>query len=283
MAVVARGIDPLDVLRANQAASFYDYDFATHRVASMVIPLATQAVHATGFAMAARLREDPIAVLTFLGDGAASEGDAHEAMNFAAVFGAPVVFLVVNNQWAISTPVVRQTNAPTFAHKAIGYGMPGTWVDGNDVLAVHAALQRALDRARAGGGPSLVEAVTYRMEAHTASDDPTRYRTEDEVEAWRARDPVERFERYLRQEDMLDAERAQQIEQAAEAVAARIRDWADAAPVVDPMTMFDHAYADAPPALATQRARLAEELAAVECAGTTGSSTTEPTTKECGR
>lgn len=261
MAVVVRGVDPLDVLRANQAASSYDHDFATHRIASLVVPLATQAVHATGFAMAARMRSDPLAVLTFLGDGAASEGDAHEAMNFAGVFGAPVVFLVVNNQWAISTPVARQSHAPTLAHRAIGYGMPGTCVDGNDVLAVYAVVRRAMERARTGGGPSVVEAITYRMEAHTASDDPTRYRSDAEVDRWRARDPIERFERYLRREGVLDDVLMTEAATAAEEVATRIRRWADEEPVVDPSTMFDHVYADAPPALAAQRRQLAAELA----------------------
>ncbi len=260
MAVVVRGVDPLDVLRANQAVSSYDHDFAAHRIASLTVPLATQAVHATGFAMAARMRSDSLAVLTFLGDGASSEGDAHEAMNFAGVFGAPVVFLVVNNQWAISTPFARQSHAPSLAHRAIGYGMPGVSVDGNDVLAVYAAVHRAMERARSGGGPSVVEALTYRMEAHTASDDPTRYRADAEVERWRARDPIERFERYLRNEGVLDDALATQAAAAAEEVATRIRRWADEEPVVDPLTMFDHVYADAPPALAVQRRQLAAEL-----------------------
>lgn len=264
MAVVVRGVDVLDALRACQATTYYDYDFSEHRVASMAVPLATQAVHATGLAMAARLRDDPLAVLTFLGDGASSEGDAHEAMNFAGAFGAPVVFLVVNNQWAISTPATRQTNAPTLAHRAIGYGMPGTRVDGNDVLAVQAAVHRALERARSGGGPSVVEALTYRIEAHTASDDPSRYRSDAEVDHWRDRDPIDRFERYLRAEGVLDDDHAAEVETAADAVAARIRAWADEAPVLDPLTMFDHAYADATPALAAQRRVLAAELATEE-------------------
>jgi pyruvate dehydrogenase E1 component alpha subunit len=260
-AVVTRGVDPIEVLRAGQASAYYDYDVTAHRVTSMAIPLATQAVHATGLALAAKLCDDRIAALTFLGDGAASEGDAHEAMNFASVFGAPVVFLIVNNQWAISTPVSRQTGGPTFARRAIGYGMPGTLVDGNDVLAVYAAVDRALKRARGGDGPSLVEAVTYRIEAHTTSDDPTRYRSNDEVDLWRARDPLVRFERYLRAEHGLDDAMVETVQRVAEQSAARIRAWADQTPEIEPLGMFDHVYCDVPPALDAQRSRLASELA----------------------
>jgi pyruvate dehydrogenase E1 component alpha subunit len=264
MAVITRGVDPLDVLRASQATAYYDYDFAAQRVGTMAIPLATQALHAAGLALAAKLRSDPLAALTFLGDGASSEGDAHEAMNFAAAFGAPCVFLVVNNQYAISVPVARQTHAPSFAHRAIGYGMPGVRVDGNDALAVHAAVDLALERARSGGGPTLVEAVTYRMEAHTASDDPSRYRSDEEVEEWRARDPLVRLERYLRTADILDDAAHGAAVAAAETAAERIRSWADEMPELDPLTMFDNVYTDPPPMIGAQRRQLAAELEVVQ-------------------
>lgn len=264
MAVITRGVDPLDVLRASQASAYYDYDFAAWRVGTMAIPLATQALHAAGLALAAKLRSDPLAALTFLGDGASSEGDAHEAMNFAATFGAPCVFLVVNNQYAISVRVDRQTHAPTFAHRAIGYGMPGVRVDGNDALAVHTAVDSALTRARSGGGPTLVEAVTYRMEAHTASDDPSRYRTEEEVEAWRARDPIARMERHLRADGVIDDAFHDAAVAAAETAATRIRAWADEEPELDPLTMFDHVYVDPPPMIGAQRRQLAAELEVVQ-------------------
>jgi len=198
--------------------------------------------------------------LTFLGDGASSEGDAHEAMNFAATFGAPCVFLVVNNEYAISVPLTRQTHAPTLAHRAIGYGMPGVRVDGNDALAVHTVTSNAIERARNGGGPSLIEAVTYRVEAHTTSDDPSRYRIDAEVDAWRDRDPVARLERYLLREGILDDASQAAAHAAAEAVAARIRDWAGEVPVIDPLAMFDHPYMDPPAMLRVQRAQLAAEL-----------------------
>ena len=143
-------------------------------------------------------------MLVLLGDGATSEGDIHEALNFAAVWKAPVVFLVQNNGYAISVPLAKQTAAPSFAHKAIGYGMPGELVDGNDAAAVYTAVARRVDAARAGGGPTLIEGVTYRIEAHTNADDATRYRSDDEVRQWLARDPLARLETYLRAPALLD-------------------------------------------------------------------------------
>jgi pyruvate dehydrogenase E1 component alpha subunit len=264
MAVVARGVDPIEVLRGNQGTASYDYDFRATRVATMAIPLATQTIHAAGLALAAKLRRDPIVALTFLGDGASSEGDAHEAMNFAATFGAPCIFLVVNNQYAISVPVTRQTHAPTLAHRAIGYGMPGMRVDGNDALAVHAATSCAVERARRGGGPTLIEAVTFRMGAHTTSDDPTRYRTDAEVDTWRERDPLARLEQHLRAVGILDDAACAAAADAAESAAVRVRDWAGTPPAIDPLTMFDHTYADPPAMLRAQRAQLADELRLME-------------------
>ncbi|MGH9030753.1 MAG: pyruvate dehydrogenase (acetyl-transferring) E1 component subunit alpha [Acidimicrobiia bacterium] len=261
MGAVTRGIDPVELLRACQATAFYDHDVVASRTSTLTIPLATQALHAVGLAMAARLRGDPIVVLVFLGDGAASEGDTHEAMNFAAVFGAPVVFLVVNNQYAISLPVARQTHGPTIAHRAIGYGMPGVHVDGNDALAVYAAVRAAVDRARPGGGPTLVEALTYRIEAHSASDDPSRYRSEEEVAVWRALDPLARLEQYLRDAGILDDERAAEAAAEAERAAARIREWAEVPAATDPRSMFDHVYAQPTAMIAEQRQRLERELA----------------------
>ena len=159
-------------------------------VAPIAIPIGTHGLHAVGAAMAAqRLGEDSVTV-AFLGDGATSEGDAHEALNLAPVFKAPCVFFVQNNQWAISVPVSRQQAGPSIAHRAIGYGMPGIRVDGNDVLACYAVMAEAAARAREGGGPTLIEAVTYRLGPHTTSDDPTRYRSDEEVEQWRALDPI---------------------------------------------------------------------------------------------
>lgn len=197
-----------------------------------------------------------------LGDGGTSEGDFHEALNFAAVLQAPVVFLVQNNGYAISVPLSAQSAAPTLAHKAVGYGMPGRLVDGNDAPAVHGVLAEAVERARTGGGPTLVEALTYRVEAHTNADDATRYRTEAEVAAWREHDPILLMERALRELRVLDEDLVRDAAEEAEALAARMRAEFHAEPELDPMSLFTHVYAEPTPQLREQAAQLAEELAA---------------------
>ncbi|HVL87498.1 MAG TPA: pyruvate dehydrogenase (acetyl-transferring) E1 component subunit alpha [Candidatus Thermoplasmatota archaeon] len=159
--------------------------------------MTTQLPHAVGMAYGAKVKGDKVVAMAYLGDGATSEGDFHHALNFAGVWKVPAVFVCQNNQWAISVPLAKQTVSETIAVKAAAYGMPGVRVDGNDVLACYAAAKEAVDRARGGGGPTLVEALTYRIEGHSSSDDPTRYREPSEVDAWKARDPVERFRRYL--------------------------------------------------------------------------------------
>jgi pyruvate dehydrogenase E1 component alpha subunit/2-oxoisovalerate dehydrogenase E1 component alpha subunit len=169
------------------------------RYVTMSSCIATQLPHAVGLAMAAKLKHDPIVVAGYMGDGATSEGDFHVALNFAAVFRAPVVFVCQNNQWAISTPVAGQTASPTMAHKAMGYGIPALRVDGNDVVACYAATREAAAYARAGGGPIFVEALTYRVSAHSTSDDPSRYRDESVTAVWKnERDPLARFRHFLR-------------------------------------------------------------------------------------
>jgi pyruvate dehydrogenase E1 component alpha subunit/2-oxoisovalerate dehydrogenase E1 component alpha subunit len=174
------------------------------RYVTMSSCIATQLPHAAGMAWAAMLSGDRQVVLGCLGDGATSEPDFHVAANFAGVFRLPVVFFCSNNQWAISTPHTAQSASPTFAVKALAYGFPGVRVDGNDVLAVYAAVKQAVDRARAGEGPTLVEALTYRVSAHTSSDDPTRYRDEKLTEEWKQRDPIVRLARYLTAKGLLD-------------------------------------------------------------------------------
>jgi pyruvate dehydrogenase E1 component alpha subunit len=166
--------------------------------------VATQLPQATGLAWAAKIKRDPTVVLAYLGEGATSAEDFHTGVNFAAVFQVPVVFVCVNNGWAISTPAAAQSGSETFAVKALAYGLPGVRVDGNDVFALYAATREAVDRARAGGGPTLIEAVTYRMGAHSSSDDPHRYRDDAEVAAWQARDPLLRFEAWLDARGILD-------------------------------------------------------------------------------
>ncbi len=180
-AFLLRGITPAQMGAVWRGKWHGGLGFTEKCVAPISIQIGTHGLHAVGAAMAAqRLGEDSVTV-AFLGDGATSEGDAHEALNFAAVFNAPCVFFVQNNQWAISVPVSHQMAGPSIAHRAIGYGMPGIRVDGNDVLACYAVTAEAAKRARDGGGPTLIEAVTYRMGPHTTSDDPTRYRSADEV------------------------------------------------------------------------------------------------------
>src|SRR5215468_7280205 len=157
------------------------------------IPVSTQLPHAVGLAYAAQYRGDDAVVMAFCGDGATSEGDFHEALNFAGVWHVPAVFVIQNNQWAISVPLKKQTNSRTIAQKAQAYGLPGLQVDGNDVLAVYAASREAVERARADGGPTLIECVTYRLGVHTTADDPTKYRSDEEVRAWERKDPLTRF------------------------------------------------------------------------------------------
>src|SRR6202140_2418822 len=262
--VFARGVDIVEILGLFQGSWHCGFDPKRYRVAPLTTPLATKKPHATGRAMAARLRHEPIVALTFLGDGAASEGDAHEAMNMAAVFQAPVIFFVQNNQYASSVPVQQQTRASSIALRAAGYGMPGVLVDGNDVLSVYGATRAAVERARGGGGPTLIEAVTYRMEAHTTADDETRYRSAEGVEAWRKRDPLVRFLALLRDTEVVDDEFLAAVDAEGEALAARMRDALFGAPGGDPCEMFDHGYATATPQLHEQRAALERELAATE-------------------
>ena len=243
LAAVARGLDPVEVLSLLRGDWHHGYDSRATRVAPLCTPLATQLPHAVGLAHAARLKGDPVAALALVGDGGTSEGDFHEALNFAAVWQAPVVFLVQNNGFAISVPLDKQTAAPSLAHKAVGYGMPGRLVDGNDAAAVHEVLSGALEHARAGGGPTLVEAVTYRLEAHTNADDATRYRTDTEVDTWRAHDPVTLLERELRERGLLDDKAVREAEEAADRQAAALRNRMNEDPQLDPWELFGHVYA----------------------------------------
>jgi pyruvate dehydrogenase E1 component alpha subunit len=222
----------------------------------VTIPVATQVPHAVGLAYAAQYRGDDAVVMVYFGDGATSEGDFHEALNFAGVWHVPVVFVCQNNQWAISVPLKKQTHSRTIAQKALAYGLPGIQVDGNDVLAVYAASKEAVDRARAGDGPTLIECVTYRLSMHTTADDPSKYRSEEEVRAWERKDPLTRFAAYLGKKNLLeDGLEAEVDAEIAEAVRRF-----EALPPPDPLRMFDHVYATRPPHLEAQRAELAERL-----------------------
>jgi len=269
MALVARGIDPVEVLTLMRGDRHCGYDPRRWRTAPQCTPLATQLPHAVGLAMAARRDGTDTVALALCGDGATSEGDFHEALNFAAVFRAPVVFLVVNNQFAISVPLSRQTAAAALADKAAGYGMPGVRVDGNDLAAVDHALGAAVARARAGEGPTLVEAVTYRMQPHTNADDDTRYRDRAEVEAWRSRDPLARLEAHLRRTGALDADTRARIADQAEELAAGLRAGLarEPEPELDPIALVEHVYATPTPQLIEQAALVAAELQELELNG----------------
>lgn len=259
-AFLVRGIDPVGVGLMWRGAWNGGLGFLERNVAPISIAIGSHTLHAVGAAMASRWLDDEGVTVCFLGDGATSEGDAHEALNLAAVQHAPCVFFVQNNGWAISTPFSDQCRAATLADKAIGYGMPGVRVDGNDVAACHLVVAAAAARARAGAGPTLIEAVTYRMGPHTTSDDPSRYRSAEEVAAWEALDPIARVRRYLERAGTWD----DAIHDDASARAAELRTALRAAlfgaPDPDPLELFDHVYADPPPTLLHQRAELEAEL-----------------------
>jgi 2-oxoisovalerate dehydrogenase E1 component alpha subunit len=261
VALVARGVDPVETLGLLRGDQHCGYDPYEHRVGPQCTPLATNTLHAVGVAHAARLKGEDTVALVLLGDGATSEGDAHEALNFAAVWHAPVVFVVQNNGYAISVPLAKQSAAPSLAHKGIGYGVPSQLIDGNDPATVFCAVRDAVEAARRGDGPALIEALTYRIEAHTNADDATRYRSQDEVTYWLARDPIVRLERHLTSRGLLDASGRQAIADEAEAFAESMRERMNEDPKLEPASLFDHVYAAPTRALRAQAAALAEELA----------------------
>jgi pyruvate dehydrogenase E1 component alpha subunit len=231
-----------------------------YNVASICVPIGTQIPHATGRAWGARLRGEDSATIVFFGDGATSEGSFHEGATFAGVMKAPVILFCNNNHWAISTPVSQQTAAPTLADKANGYGIPGVRVDGGDVLAVYEATREAAARARAGDGPTFIEAVTYRAAPHATADDPSLYVDEERVEEERENECVGRFERYLRRAGVLtDAQAAEIREEALGLLRAGIAE-AEAEPPADVGLVFEHAYAEPPSALADDLAELRRVL-----------------------
>lgn len=227
------------------------------------VPVSTQTLHAAGIGYSIKYRQEDGVVLVFFGEGATSEGDFHEAMNFAEVFDCPVVFVCQNNQWAISVPREVQTESKTIAQKAMAYGMPGIQVDGNDFLATYLATKEAVDRARAGEGPSFIENVTYRLSLHTTADDPKRYRSEEEVERWEKCDPIPRVQNYLKMKDILTDEKIEKIrEEILEEIQAAVDRYEKKVEELanEQLTMFDHIYAEMPPYLAEQRDELANEL-----------------------
>jgi pyruvate dehydrogenase E1 component alpha subunit len=228
------------------------------------VPVASQLLHAAGIGMANNIKDEKKVVVTYFGDGASSEGDAHEALNFASVFKAPVVFTCLNNQFAISVPLHRQMNCQTVAQRAVGYGIPGIRVDGNDVFAVYVAAKEAVERARRGEGPTLIEALTYRYTPHTTADDPNRYRKEEEAKQWQQKEPLIRFRKYLEKKGVLNAAMIEQMEAEIEAriqeAIKNVERMLKEPPYSDPLVMFDYLYADIPPSLQEQRDELARHL-----------------------
>jgi 2-oxoisovalerate dehydrogenase E1 component alpha subunit len=262
MAIVCRGVDPVEVLSLLRGDWHCGYDPYEYRVGPQCAPLATNTLHAVGVAHAARLKGEDTVTLVMLGDGATSEGDTHAALNFAAVWQAPVVFFVQNNGYAISVPLSKQSAAPSLAHKGIGYGVPAMQVDGNDAAAVYAVVRRAVAAAAEGRGPALIEALTYRIEAHTNADDASRYRGQDEVDGWLARDPLARIRQHLLARGLLDEPAIAALDAEAEAEAAALRRRMNADRGHDPADLFRHVYAEPTPDLRRQQQELSAELAA---------------------
>ena len=255
-AALVRGVDVVRYLEYHRGTWHGGpYDPYATGFAPICVPVATQIVHAVGWAMGAKLDGKRACALAYFGDGSASEGDFHEAANLAAVFGAPAILFCQNNGWAISVPSAEQFAAP-IAARAAGYGFPGVRVDGNDVLAVYAVTREAAERARAGGGPTLIEAMTYRVGAHSTADDASRYRDEAEVEAWRTRDPIERYRLHLVSRGLIDEGWVDEVQAQADAWVAEVRAALIALGQPPLSEVFDHAFAEPPATMHRQRTEL---------------------------
>ena len=256
-----RGMDLADVMPIFRGVDHGGWDPAAHNFHVYTLVIGSHALHATGYAMGVQRdglvgtgdAERDTAVVAYFGDGATSQGDVSEALGFASVNNAPVVFFCQNNQWAISVPTTKQSRVP-LARRAWGFGMPGVRVDGNDVIASWAVMDEALERARTGGGPTFVEAVTYRMGAHTTSDDPTRYRTSDEEESWRRRDPIARVRTYLEKHGAWDETREAELQAEADELGEHVRTTVRAMGAPATSRMFEHVYATPQGQVAAERA-----------------------------
>ena len=255
-----RGIDPLDIVAFMRGVRLGGaWEIAKHRFFTYQIVIGTQTLHATGYAMGIQKDgavgdpETGEAVISYFGDGGSSQGDVNEAFIWASVYQVPLVFFCQNNQWGISTPTSGQTRIPLY-RRAAGFGFPGVRVDGNDVLASYAVTRKALDEARAGQGPTLIEAFTYRMGAHTTSDDPTRYRLSSETEAWKLKDPLERMKSFLYKQQLADAAFFEALADEGDALAAHIRSGCLSMPDPPPSVIFDHVYEESSPLLREQQA-----------------------------
>jgi 2-oxoisovalerate dehydrogenase E1 component alpha subunit len=266
-----RGVDPLKLLGLFRGVDQGSWNPSDNNFGLYTIVIGAQTLHATGYAMGVQRDghvgtgdpERDAAVVAYFGDGASSQGDVNEAFIFAASYNAPVVFFCQNNQWAISEPIERQSRIPLY-QRALGFGFPGVRVDGNDVLATYAVTQAALQRARDGQGPTFVEAYTYRMGAHTTTDDPTRYRLSADVESWKLKDPIARLEAYLKRNGFADAAFFETLDDEADQLGATLREGCKALPDPSPLEMFDHVYAEQTAELAAQQASYAAYLDSFE-------------------
>jgi 2-oxoisovalerate dehydrogenase E1 component alpha subunit len=266
-----KGIDPLKLLGLFRGIDHGSWDPHEFNFGLYTIVIGAQALHATGYAMGIQRDgavgtgdpERDAAVIAHFGDGASSQGDVNEAFIFAASYNSPVVFFCQNNQWAISEPIERQSRIPLY-QRALGFGFPGVRVDGNDVLATYAVTQAALQRARDGQGPTLVEAYTYRMGAHTTTDDPTRYRLNDDVENWKLKDPIARLEVYLRRNGLVDDAFIADMKNEADELGHHLREGCKALPDPQPLDMFDHVYTEETEELRVQREGFADYLDSFE-------------------
>jgi pyruvate dehydrogenase E1 component alpha subunit len=253
-----RGIDPTELLGIFRGTDQGSWDPAATGFHLYTIVIGNQCLNATGYAMGQRFdgkvgdAESGEATICFFGDGATSQGDVHESFVWSAVYDAPVVFFCQNNQWAISEPLERQTRVPLY-RRAQGYGFPGIRVDGNDVLATLAVTRWALEECRTGNGPVLIEAFTYRMDAHTTSDDPSRYRLADELELWKLKDPIERVRVNLVREHEVGQDFFDEVAAESDALAARFREYCTNMPEPGPERMFSEVYAESSPVLDAQR------------------------------
>jgi pyruvate dehydrogenase E1 component alpha subunit len=254
-----RGVDPLNLLGLFRGVNHGGWDPNEKNFHLYTIVIGAQTLHATGYAMGMQKDGAESAVIAYFGDGATSQGDVNEAFIYASVFNAPVVFFCQNNQWAISEPIEKQSRIPLY-QRAMGFGFPGIRVDGNDVLAVLAVTKAALQNAREGNGPTLVEAFTYRMGAHTTSDDPTRYRLTDELESWKLKDPIERVKAYLVRGGIADQAFFDAVEAESDELAAHVRKGCLEMEDPEPLSIFDHVYAERHPLVEEEREQFARYL-----------------------
>jgi pyruvate dehydrogenase E1 component alpha subunit len=267
----ARDIDPLRLLGLFRGVDQGGWDPHDNNFGLYTIVIGAQTLHAVGYGMGMQRDgvvgtgdpERDAAVVAYFGDGASSQGDVNESFIYASVYNAPVVFFCQNNQWAISEPIERQTRIPLY-QRALGFGFPGVRVDGNDVLACYAVTQAALQRAREGSGPTFVEAYTYRMGAHTTTDDPTRYRLSSDVENWKLKDPIARVKVYLTRNGLADGDFFESVDAEAEKLGEHLREGCKALPEPSPLSVFDQVYAEQTEELATQKAGYAAYLDSFE-------------------